>query len=1298
MIDQFHDLINLSNACSNFSEITITKTEVNALQEGVSTFVPRKIILPENQLKILISDESNPLIKYIFDQSTKNFSAFGRDLIESTESISPDNSYLFEYFSRFDSSNPPKNFKEILSEKLNPLSYFIFVQELFDSYSTIPSNMKDEQEALSDIIEYVLLHSKKLSLAGNISNLNNELLNIAKEFQGTNLEMFKPLFENCFLRSIIRNNQINEESINYSKKCLIESSGANQSLLDEFTKENDYENSLLNQINKFIYYECFLHKDKAFYPYGEIIDQVKAKTNILIDKTGNLITPGSHAKGCYLLKIIVNWEKKFKGTRLSNASYIEISYQKVKQTIEINNSKKDKKIGSSNDVKFTLEIPYIEVVLPAFTKSDDKIEISLLYIKEKFNDTDRKKVPPEGIGTLASFTFQLDPSSRKSKSSGNLKKSKNSKLKSESSFELNVIGNNDSDDQPFIVEFKRKEKALSTKCGSISLQSKFYDLQGDNFPELFQSNIYLKNRGFDNLQLSQFLDFYIGNLVNEWIIGKPATTESKSNLISIFPPQQYYIGLIEFSMRYSIPASSIFLHISKMLLTAWCHAECYLNAFTSMFLSANVCLLNNNEKFGSLFLSNEEEEIYRYIIKFLEKNVPFFVVQHLSKPALYEKHAFLPLFMLLSFVIPDNKIEVYVDELVEKSHKNIIRSITGNLKPTKLEEKSSKVLPEVEELMKYADTSSMKKNNEEEEEDNEIDLTEVTFSIEAISETLDILNKKTKQLNKFYENSSLPNFINQWESIKGEFCKFTLALIKMYMTKQNRNDCIDQSVFKIIFSYRDLYTFFKEKDTNKNEKHETISDEFSPFKLFFDVILDWIGKIGEQMIIWTSNAVKFDTFEIDDKKLKTSSSPKDLMEVFRQSFNFIGSLNWDDPNIEIFVMTFLSLCGSCMRNYTDTLTLKMLSYFPIKIIKEAQIEDINNYISDLESERKIAKKQGEIHGQKENVKITPRKIFVIINDIINLRQMWNNFLLYVKKLFPSFFPNSSNDKTSTENQNENKTETENENKDENENEGDEIVLNDENSIELPSQVMDPLPKLTNITNSIPTLFSRLTSHLVTDTVSPHLWVKNSSLKTVFSTKASQFILNPEFFTTGSAIYASIFDKILIYIKERIDDINATTCMRYYKTMIISFLFGLDSGMMNLLVMHPTNDEPIKNKRLTPILKFIKGIYSDVFEYINQTAIEKSFADENIENYTPHSQFMFKHIKDDPEKLVNLVKSNFSADTINGADENDPDFLTVMCAFIIVSSQTNEKRQNVREWINNNKSKFVGKHFYPPKYK
>ena len=128
MIDQFSELIKLSNECCNFSELTTSMTEVDALREGVTKFNSTNISLTTDQQKILIRDTMNSLMQYIIDKSAGSLSIFGRNIIESTISINPDYLYLFEYLPRFDDSNPPKKFNEILTERLDPLSYFLFIQ------------------------------------------------------------------------------------------------------------------------------------------------------------------------------------------------------------------------------------------------------------------------------------------------------------------------------------------------------------------------------------------------------------------------------------------------------------------------------------------------------------------------------------------------------------------------------------------------------------------------------------------------------------------------------------------------------------------------------------------------------------------------------------------------------------------------------------------------------------------------------------------------------------------------------------------------------------------------------------------------------------------------------------------------------------------------------------------------------------------------------------------------------------------------------------------------------------------
>ncbi|KAK8842187.1 hypothetical protein M9Y10_026418 [Tritrichomonas musculus] len=1280
MIDQFSNLIQLSKECSDLEELTKSITEVDALKEGVTKFDFTRINLSNNQMKVLFNDNTNSLIRQIIDQSSGTFSTFGRDLIEKEFSRNPDFLFLLEYFSKFNDLSQPINFNQISSENLDPLSYFLFVQQIFDSISTIPNDMNDDQKALSDIIKYITLHTKSLSLLGNMAGLNNEILRISKNVQGANLQILKPIFQDCFIKSIVHKNRISKDSINNSAKTLLKQSGAEESMTTKLDNERENYYTLLPILTSLIYYKNYLKNDNQnkFNPYGqikgEIINSTKTKTNFMIEKVGQLLTRGKTPSGIYALRLTVIWEKAFKGTRLSNASFIEITYQNSKKTYEIN---KDEE-GS-----------FFEIVLPSFSKSDDKVDISLLYVKEKFNDTIRKNVPADGIGTLVTFSFPLK--------TDNNSKLKTAKPKARSS--SMIIESDDG----FIVEFKRGDTALSTKCGTVKVNSKFYEFKDDGVPEILENNVYLSksgNGGFsDDFQMKQFLDFLTTNLVNQWL---------SQTSMSIYPPQEAYIGLIEFSMRYSIPASTIYLLISKKLLNAWCHAESYLNAFTAMFITAHVCMTNNQKRTKSMFLNKIEEDLYGSLYEYLAENVPIYLIQHLSRSGLYQNHGLAPLLMLLSFIVPEEGIDSYVDQLIKSSHKSIIRIIASYLRPIYLEsgeKNSEKMTNELGSFLNFVNSkSSSSKHNAFDsliKNDSEIDFTEfdpstITFSIKSLADTIDILNKRTQQLKKFNEDNSLPSFLSiQWDKIEGDLCQLTLLLVNLFVCILKEKFGDDQSIFKFIFSYRDLHDFFMKSSNKDIIESEIRTDEFSPFKLFLNVVLDWISRIGEQMSIWTTKAVNIDTFEIDDKKLKTSSSPKDMFEVFRQSFTFIYSLHWEDPSIEVFVYTFLSLCGSCLRNFIETLTFRMLSYFPLEVIQESQIEDLQHYLEDLESTNTNIKPKKEKHKDKErresesssNVttepKITTRNIFVIINNFINLKLMWNGFLVHVKKMFPSLFPEENKNRRISLSSADNSS----------------SLLASSNVIELPPNVMDPVPKITGITNSIPTLFSLMTSHLVTDTVSPHLWIKNSAVKQVFVKNASKYILNPDFFQTCSPIYASIYDTILNYIKERIDDINATTCMKYYKTMIISFLFGLDSGMMNLLILKKKKSDPIKNKRLIPILNFIHDLYKEIYQYVLDTAIDNVFAsDEKLESYTPHSDFMFNHVQDDPEQLIDLVSKNCSQDVINASNEKDPQFLNALCIFIIVASQNNDKRHSVTSWVQENKEHFKKKRFYPPKYK
>ena len=1135
-MDAFKELIQLSTQTCDYETLKTYISEEDAMKEGKKRIVNQQFDLNDNQIEIMIHDFSYPIIRQIFDSSTGYISKFGNELIQSTEGINSDLTLLLTYFQKY---KRQPNFDDVANEKLDPLTYYKFTEELFDSFSTIPKNDKDNRNSFSQIIKKVLVSSKDLSLSENIQQLNEKVIEISNLTDGSNTELFKPIFEDCLTRAFLHD-KVPSENLGDLVSRLLDLSFVDTKMIDDLNKK--FKNSH-NPIDTIRSLEQFLNIVDTQWVYSEkeapdMIGDVKAKTISMIQKIGTLIN-GKATIGFVSLKIKVDWEKKFEDTRFSNSAFIEVNSYNTKQVYDLNKNKS------------------IDIYIPIFGKESEKVEVSLCYIKDKFKQSKREKVPKDGIGRLTSLSFKLSTKSDKYES-----------------------------------KFKRRSGGISPKCGSLIIKTEFSDID-----KIVPVNSELK---YIEPNMDSFLSFLISCMVKDWVIS--------GSTMSLSPPIETHLALLEYAVRYSIPASTIYLRIANALSNCWCHAEGFLDAFTTIFLCAHIAMNAPDAK-----ITEKEEQMYNYLCGFIEKNAKIFMIQHLSKPALYERHGLRPLFILLSFSLPQEQIYFYIDQLIEKSHENIMNSITSELKPVP----SDKPVSAADDLLSYC-TKSDKQMNDSNDSDNDggFKKGKYTFTVGAISEACSYLVCRSKQLKAFYEDSCLPTFLDQWVSLNNDLKNYALCLLKMFISL-NTNDCTDTEIFKFIFSYREMYTFF------------SFDNEYTPYKVFLPVIMDWIGRTGEKMIEWTNNAIKFDPFIIDNPKQRTSSSLSDLMEVFRQSFEFIGLLKWEDSSIEDFVMTFLNMCGSCLRCYTEILIMKILSYFPQYILKEFNDEEINHFIPDIKH---------FVSPDIESNPVTPKIIFVMINNFLHLRSSWKSFADKVKDQFPA--------------------------------------------IDFPPQLFNPVPNIKEIAHCIPNLFARLTSHMVSNTVMPHLWIKNSKVKKMLVKKASSHILNPEFFESRSKIYAQIFDSILKYLNARIDEINSTTCISYYMPMIQCFLFGLDSGMMNLLNIGK-EDDYIKHKRLIPILNFMHDIYTEVFNHIIKTCTQEKIEFDTLKAFTPYSTFVLRHINEEPDTLL------AEAQTIT-----DPNLS--LAIFILIASKYNDVKR-VREYVNANKTRMIGKKFYPPNY-
>jgi hypothetical protein len=731
------------------------------------------------------------------------------------------------------------------------------------------------------------------------------------------------------------------------------------------------------------------------------------------------------------------------------------------------------------------------------------LAIKVIHISEKYKRLSFDKIPPDGFRPLTELSFVPQ---RKT--------------------------------EQYQQKFNRNPTGISFKCGLLTITATFSPAE---------TPAWVRRPGFayETPEILRLLDIYIDELVYRWL--------TDFSVMEPTPPQSEHLALIELALRYCIPAPTIYLLLLKRLLRSWCHAESYLNAVASIFLCAH-------ESMAKCQYTKKEETEMSQVVEFLKQNVPQFVLQHLSKPALYERHGLLPLFVLSAFLIPETDFDEYITQIVGHARTNIIHGVIGAFKPVP----SERNYREVVQLLAFRRQS------------DDADC-QGTIPVDNLADVCELLAKRARQIHHFYEATSLPQFLTQWEELEPVFASIAISSVNLFM--KLFSEACDQDLFRFILNFKVLYRFLH------------LPSEYSPFLLFSSIVVNWISQIGERMIHWMTRAVAMDKFEIHHQRDRTSTSLMDMMQIFIQSVQFLRSLQWEDSSINIFVETFLSLCVSTIKMYTEQLTLTMLSYFPIKLIQRFDEEPklLAPFLPDL-------RRMGACN-------VTPAQIFVIINNFMSLRFAWMRYLDTIREAFPEFA--------------------------------------------LHQVFLNPVPQVGHISKRIPVLFAGLTAEQTTAIIGPIVWVKNSGFKKLLVRGASDYILNPLFEQRQSDLFVDLFDKTVADLKLRIDALHSTIATAHHRMMMQGFLHGLDTGLMNVLVFLP-EAKPIKRERLLTLLQFFQDVLNDVKEHILERGLEE-FTDAVFREFTPLCHYMVANLngnltrmmEDDPRDAnITLAMCNY----------------------------------------------------------
>jgi hypothetical protein len=294
---ELSSLIKIADESLNFEELTTSITETEALSEGTASAERPRVAMSPAQVECLYRDSRFPIVTRLFNGERGNIYP---DILEAVDSISPDLGLLLTFFSKFD--RIPANFGDILTEPLDPLTFFCFMQEFFGSFATLQISMADERAVLSDIIHRAVTQTLKLSRLPNVRALNNEILVIARTVPSVNMALLKPILQECFTNAV------------YHQRM---KPGMMEHLFD-FLKTSEFAGKY-NHWDNSVYFTTLMHFNASemarswIHPEKKMVEIAQPPLMLATEKVIEKVT-GTIPDGSVLVSVFVEWEKRFQNS------------------------------------------------------------------------------------------------------------------------------------------------------------------------------------------------------------------------------------------------------------------------------------------------------------------------------------------------------------------------------------------------------------------------------------------------------------------------------------------------------------------------------------------------------------------------------------------------------------------------------------------------------------------------------------------------------------------------------------------------------------------------------------------------------------------------------------------------------------------------------------------------------------------------------------------------------------------------------------------------------------------------
>lgn len=394
--------------------------------------------------------------------------------------------------------------------------------------------------------------------------------------------------------------------------------------------------------------------------------------------------------------------------------------------------------------------------------------------------------------------------------------------------------------------------------------------------------------------------------------------------LDFFPPSSSYMKIVNYAMLYAIPSPIFYITIANKLINGWNNSGAFLTVLSSIFLISFVTL----HKCQS---TCEEKQMFSDLQNKLIKLHSDAIILHLSKPGMCETYPIVPMLILHSFLVGQEKFKSGLDTMKTIAARQIVNSIVAYLPPVYCDDP-----PEAIEKLKLF----LPEGN----------YSHVTFKHSSIIEACEQLIKRTQEIVNFYEEQSLPLFLDMALLIQKKLTEFAVVLRKVFFKLKPLPEGPD--VIKFVKAYRKFFSIYNQD---------------VPFSQFIDYIHLCIDQIGYNMMNWVEKAIQLDNFEIDDRINYVSTSISDLFVFFVQSYAFVTNLNWTDSSIHPIVQHYLDICVTASNYYFDILMKKILLFYPQSIA--------GRYIN----------------AQININPATVEQIIIILHNFLAFKRLWTGF-------------------------------------------------------------------------------------------------------------------------------------------------------------------------------------------------------------------------------------------------------------------------------------------------------------------